>query len=273
VPFPILHGISNALYFILFHLLRYRRRVVSSNLSNAFPQKTDNDLNEISRKFYRHLCDVFLETFKAVSMTEQEMRERCTMHPDAVVLLNSFYEKQQSVVLVLGHWGNWEWGGHCFALACNHPLFGIYHPIANPYLDSWMQNVRTRFGMRLIAMNQVLREMVKYRKQPTATAFIADQTPSSQNALRISFMNQPSLVFRGPEAIAVKFGYPVIYVSVRKIARSRYVMNAEVLCELPEQTNEGAITELHVRRLEQDINAAPEYWLWSHRRWKHNPND
>ena len=170
----------------------------------------------------------------------------------------------------MGHFGNWEWGGNAFSLSCKQPLYVIYHPLTNKQYDRLIYKMRTRFGARLIAMNDTFREMVSRRKEVTATAFIADQTPAPENAYWTTFLNQDTPVFWGTERIARKLNFPIVYVSIARKNRGKYELDAEMLCENPAATSDGEISELHTRRLEKDIRKQPEIWLWSHRRWKHS---
>src|SRR5690606_5353624 len=159
--------------------------------------------------------------------------------------------------------------GNTFSLVNRHQLYVIYHPISNPHFNGLMYRMRTRFGTRLIAMKDTFREMVSRRNELNATAFIADQTPAPQNAWWPTFLNQDTPVFKGTEVIARKIGYTVVYANVMRIRRGHYRMGAEVLAEDPAALPEGVLSEMHTKRLEQDIIAMPETWLWSHKRWKH----
>ena len=198
------------------------------------------------------------------------MLKHCHFAPEAKTLFNQLAADGKSVILVMGHQGNWEWAGNTFSAEINSQLYVIYHPIANEYVDGLMYKMRTRFKTRLIAMQDTFKEMVAHRKEITTTAFIADQTPHNiSNAYWMNFLNQDTPVFLGTERIARKLNYPVVYAFVRKVKRGHYEINAEMLVEQPAQTGDGEITALHTRRLEQDIISQPETWLWSHRRWKH----
>jgi len=269
LPFRLLYGLSDFLFLILYHLLGYRRKVVFNNLKNSFPEKSDRELQMISRKFYKHLCDMFLETFKTLTITPKEMLRRCSVHPEAKKLLDGFAEKGQSVVLVMGHHGNWEWGGNSFSLVCRQQLFVIYHPLQNTYFNRLIIKMRTRFGTKLIAMNDTFRDMVKNKELVTATAFIADQTPAPENAYWTNFLQQDTPVFWGTERISKKMGFPVVYVHISKLRRGYYELSAEMLVAEPKTTPEGFVTETFTRKLEQLILEQPETWLWSHKRWKH----
>ena len=183
--------------------------------------------------------------------------------------IERFYRQEQSVIIVMGHLGSWELGGQYFSQLALHQLYVIYHPLTNPNYEKLLYRMRTRLGPKLYAMKTSFRGMIKNRKELTATAFIADQTPTTGNGHWMTFMNQDTAIFKGTETIARKLDYPVIYVSVIRERRGQFRLETELLVEHPQQLAENELTELHTRRLEQDIRNYPETWLWSHRRWKH----
>ncbi len=269
LPFPVLYLFSNFVYAVLYYIIGYRKKVVLENLRNSFPEKSEAEIKRICKAYYHYLCDLFLETFKTLTISKEAMIRHCSFAPGTMELFERFEKENKSAILVLGHYGNWEWAGNTFSLLCKHQLYVIYHPIGNKFFDDLMFKMRTRFGTKLITMKNTFREMLANRNELSMTAFIADQTPSSQNAYWTKFLNQDTPVFRGTEIIAKKLDSPVVYITINKIKRGYYQMQAEVLCEHPAGTADGVISELHTRRLEKDIIACPEIWLWSHRRWKH----
>lgn len=241
-----------------------------TNLQRSFPHKSEAELRQICDSFYRYLCDLFIETFKTLTISKQAMLQHCSMAPAAQKLMDELAQQGQSVILVMGHYGNWEWGGNAFSLSCQQQLYVIYHPLANPYFDKLMYGMRSRFGTRLIAMRNTYKEMLGNRRAGTsATAFIADQTPQPDNAFWLTFLHQDTPVFKGTEVIARKLNLPIVYVTIQRQRRGYYQLHAELLVQHPTQTIDGQISELHTRRLEQDIIRMPETWLWSHKRWKH----
>jgi KDO2-lipid IV(A) lauroyltransferase len=270
LPLPAIYVLSDFFYFILYHLIGYRKKVVFENLRNSFPEKSEKEIEKLARKFYRYLCDLFLETFKTLTIRKSVALKRCYLTPKSLEMFEKYYQEKQKLIFVMGHFGNWEWSGNTFSLSCKHQLYVIYHPISNQYFNGLMYKLRTRFGSKLIAMRDTYKEMINNKNEINATAFVADQTPSNENAYWTKFLNQDTPVFWGTERIAKKMNYPVIYVSIRRKKRGYYEIHAETLFANPKDTAEGEISEAHTRKLEQDIINQPEIWLWSHRRWKHS---
>ncbi len=269
LPFPVLYLLSDGVYLLLYRIIGYRKGVVLDNLRRSFPEKSEAEIRQTAREFYHYLCDLFLETFKTLTISRASMVKHCSFHPDTVALFQQLAAEQKSVVLVMGHKGNWEWAGNTFSILCPQQLYVIYHPLANPHFNGLIYKMRTRFGTKLIAMQDTFRDMVANRKEINATAFIADQTPPPQNAHWMTFLQQDTPVFKGTEKIAQKLNYPVVYVSVQRIKRGYYTVLADLLVPTPAATGDGEITELHTQKLEADIITQPATWLWSHRRWKH----
>ena len=266
LPFWALYKLSDLLYY-LFLLSGYRRNVVLENLRNSFPEKSEKEIKALSKAYFSYLCDLTLETLKTIRMTEQEARERCAYQK--ADWIDRMYAEKKSLVIVLGHYGNWEWAGPSFALSTKYPLNVIYRPLSNPYFEKMMTKARTKFGTRITPVNQTLREMVASRNNVTATAFIADQAAVTAHSYWTTFLHQDTSVFNGPEKIAVKFDYPVVYMGIKRIKRGYYELTPELLFANPASTSEGEILEKFTRRLEKDIISDPVIWLWSHRRWKH----
>jgi Kdo2-lipid IVA lauroyltransferase/acyltransferase len=266
LPFSILYKVSNVLYYLM-RLSGYRRKVVLRNLQNSFPEKSTEEIEAICIDYYRYLCDLIMEVFKTLRMTEKEARERCSFHKPE--WLDKLYEEKKSFIVVMGHYGNWEWAGPGFSLNNRHQLVVIYRPLANIYFERMLVRARTKFGTRITPVNQTLRDMVAYRGQITATAFIADQTATPENAYWTTFLNQDTAVFTGPEKLATKFNYPVVFMNIKRPQRGYYEIIPELLFANPKETQPDEISEAFTKRLEKEIIANPAIWLWSHKRWKH----
>ncbi len=268
LPFPVLYLLSDFVFFLIYYVVGYRRKVVMTNLKNSFPGYSQKKLNNISKDYYKYLCDMMLETFKTLTISKESMLEHCYMSKEARSLFDNLAHENKSIIMVLGHLGNWEWAGNTFSLCCKHQLFVIYHPLSNKKFDGLMHSMRSRFGTKLIDMKYAYKEMLLNKSNLNSTAFIADQAPSYTNTYWTTFLNQDTPVFKGTEVIAKKMGLPVVYVFVEKIKRGVYEMHAEILEPNPKNTTDGQLTEMHTRRLEKDIIYQPTTWLWTHRRWK-----
>lgn len=266
LPFRLLYAVSDALYYLL-RLSGYRRKVVMKNLRNSFPEKPEGEIAVICDRFYRYLCDLILETLKTLRMTEAESRKRCIFHyPE---WLDQLHKEHKSILIVMGHYGNWEWAGPSFTLNTPYQLIVIYRPLSHPYFEKMMTRMRTRFGTRITPVDRTLRDMIANKDEVTATAFIADQTATAKNAFWTTFLQQDTAVFTGPEKLARRFDYPVVYMKITRIRRGYYDVTPELLFAHPAQSGDGEVSETFTRRLEVDIKHDPVPWLWSHKRWKH----
>jgi KDO2-lipid IV(A) lauroyltransferase len=269
LPFPVLYLFSDFVFVLIYYVLGYRKKVVTQNLKNSFPEKSEKEIIQLRKKFYRYLCDLFLETFKCLTISRKTMLRHCKMNAQANNLFKKYYDEKKNIILVLGHLGNWEWGSNTFSILCKQQLYGIFHPLENKHFNRLAIRMRTRFGTKLIERKNTFRYMLAKRNGISATAFITDQSPSPENAYWTVFLNQITPVFTGAEKIARKLNYPVVFVSMKRICRGYYEIFAETLCENPSATAENEISELHTKKLEEEIRKQPEIWLWSHKRWKH----
>lgn len=272
LPFPVLYRLSNFLYLVLYHLAGYRKKVVRVNLQNSFPDKTDAWRRDVERKFYRHLTDMFLETFKGMSLSKEELLKRMTNNPQEIY--DKAFAEGRSSIIVMSHKGNWEWVCMSAQLHAKQKAQCIYKQLKNPFFEKLTQGIRSKYGTILIPMEQTLRVLAGQSGMVTATAFIGDQNPSNgKNAYWTKFLNQDTAFMWGTEKIARKTNQEVWYLQVRKIKRGYYEAHTRLLCSNPAETKEGEITELLVRATEEDIMSQPENWLWSHRRWKYKKPD
>ncbi len=267
LPFTALYLLSDVVFVLLFHGIRYRRAVVRANLRNSFPEKSANELARIEQAFYRWFCDLTLETLKTLTISPKEVVRR--VHVEGERVLQKYHAEGRSIILVMGHWGNWELAGARFSQLGLHRLNVIYHPLHDRNFNALIIHMRTRLGNGLYPMADTLKCMLRDRGQVTCTAFIADQTPPPERAYWTTFLNQDTPVFWGTEKIAAKLDLPIVYVGIDRPRRGQYLMRFEELVPHPAGMPEGAISEVHTRRLEQDIRRKPEIWLWTHRRWKH----
>jgi Kdo2-lipid IVA lauroyltransferase/acyltransferase len=269
-PLSILYVFTDISGWILYRVIKYRRDIVMQNLKNSFPEKTEDELRNIEKKFYRHFSDLMAETIKLKSITFSNLKSRCLYDPEAVALLKKYYDQGRSVMVVMGHCGNWEWAGACFPLYNPYQVITAYRPLKDKVIDKATLKMRSRTGNILATMKNLTREMIKNRNKIIATALIADQTPPADNAFWVEFLHQDTPFFKGTEILSSRFKLPLIWGSVKRVSKGYYKINLELITDKPEEIKqEGEITQMFARFLERDIQDQPESWLWSHRRWKH----
>lgn len=270
LPMPVLLGISSVLYFFIYRVFRYRVEVVRENLQNSFPEKTKQELRKIEKDFYLNFSDVMVEVIKLKTISFTELKRRCQYSEDSVALLNRFFHQGRSIMIVLGHMGNWEWAGSSYPLYNLHQIITAYRPLRNKVVDQDTLTMRQRTGNILASMKNLTREMLRNRNNIVATALIADQTPAPENAFWVDFLHQPTPFFKGTEVLSQKFNLPLIWGRARRLKRGYYFIEFEVITENPQEyKTPGSLTHLHASFLEKDIQENPSLWLWSHKRWKH----
>jgi KDO2-lipid IV(A) lauroyltransferase len=270
LPLSILYLFSDGLYYLLYYLIGYRLQIVSTNLQNAFPEKTPLQRKKIAKKYYRYLSDLIVETIKMKSISKKEIMKR--MHLLNPELVHQYLNNNQAIILVTGHYGNWEWGIPRISLFSDSPNLIIYKPLSNKGFEDIFNKMRTRFGGIMVPMKNTLRKILEHKNIPHISVFLSDQTPTPDASdYFVDFLNQPTLVFKGIEKIAQKTNYPVVYCHIDRVKRGYYHAEFTTLVEKPKLTVENEITILHNKFLEEIIKEKPELWLWSHKRWKHKP--
>lgn len=269
LPFRILYAFSDVLAWLACDVVRYRRKVVRDNLRSSFPEKTDKELRAIEKGFYRFLGDYFVETVKLGGMSEKTMRKRLVV--EGIEEINGAVERGQSVSVYLGHYCNWEW-------VSSMPLHidrraksaQIYHPLENKFFDRLFYRLRTRFGACNLPMSDVLQTLVKWKKEGvvSVTGYIADQAPGFNIHLFTDFLNHDTGVYTGPERISRFLGAKAVYAHISRPKRGYYRLRFIPLSENVRKEEIFSVTRKYFRCLEENIREAPQYWLWSHRRWK-----
>jgi Kdo2-lipid IVA lauroyltransferase/acyltransferase len=270
LPLRFLYIISDGLYYLIFYVLKYRKKVVYSNLQKSFPEKSFDEIDQIAKKFFRYFSQLLVEMIKTFNISEQELRRRFKYrNPE---LLYELYNKGLYCVVVTAHYGNWEW----LSISNAYPPYrtmSLYKPLSNKYIDRLFYKMRTRFGSELIPMNSLLRATIRYKRDgiPTLSCFIADQSPIRQHIQYwTTFLNQDTPIFTGAEKVARQTNQGVLYMKIIPVRKGYYEIEFVKLFENVTNVPENEITEAHVRILEQIIKERPEYWLWTHRRWKHS---
>jgi KDO2-lipid IV(A) lauroyltransferase len=274
LPLPALYGFAWIVYFVTFHLLRWRRDLAVSNLERSFPEKSAAERATILQQSYRNMSEVFVELLWGWRASADDLKARLVM--DNPELVARFVAERRSVILLTAHVCNWEWllpgGGAHFGI----PIDAVYKPIRVPSLDAYMREARSRFGGQPIPIKSFAFELLRRAGQPRAYGLVADQTPlQSMDKHWTRFLNQDTAFFVGAEKIARFLDAPVAYVAMRRLRRGYYAVHLHVLAEPPydgdeEQVeSEGWITEAYARKLEAEIRASPADWLWVHKKWKY----
>jgi Kdo2-lipid IVA lauroyltransferase/acyltransferase len=268
IPLRVLYIFSDCVYLLLFYIFGYRKKVVFTNLRNSFPEKSEKEIRKIAAGFYRHLCDLLIESIKGATMREKSIVSRMVIHAEN---LDQFYPSGRHVLAVGGHYGNWEWAGIAAGSQMKHKPVGFYKPLSNPYINEYIQHSRVKGRSVMASIAATYDAFKKEWGEPVVYYMIADQSPSStRHAIWVKFLNQDTAALHGPEKYARLFNLPVIYTDTRRTGRGRYDVNFKVICENPNELPEGEITRRYMEMLETRIKADPRYYLWSHRRWKHH---
>ena len=267
LPKYFLYFFSNLLYVFLGRVLKYRKKIIHKNLKNSFPEKSENEIFGIRNNFYKHFCDLIVESFSGFSISRKSIEQKITIKNQD--LLNDFAEKGQNIILIGGHYNNWEMTAQRMPLVFKHELFAIYKPIKNKFYDRKMKSSREKFGLNMISMKETKAYFTNETGTPRAIIFGSDQSPSnSKKAYWTKFLNQDSAFLYGAEKYAKSFNWPVIYVSINKIKRGDYLVEYQLITQKPKEESYGEIIKKFAFLLESDIKNQPEYWLWTHNRWK-----
>ena len=265
LPLRLLYFISDLLYIVIYYLIGYRKKVVVQNLTHAFAHKTTQQRKQIEKTFYHHLCDLLLEHIKALTITPQLLQ----VTVKDIEAIERFYKQGQSIILVSGHFGNWEWIANALALQTSYTLSAGYQPLHHKGIDRIVFHLRSRFQRKAIPMVALFRHMATYKGSPQATTLLIDQAPLHKgNGYTTTFLSQPTTVALTAAKLAQKGNQPIFYIQIDRIKRGQYQARPILLAERPAQLSVQEIAERYTRRLESDILQNPAFWLWSHRRWK-----
>ena len=267
LPLPVLYWLSDFAYLLVYRVGGYRKDVVFENLNNAYPEKSDAEIKQIASGFYHFITDLMVEILWCFSLTEKRITNRLKVkNPE---LLNEFYDSGKSVILILGHYASWEMVLSSLNLYVKHKVATIYIPLTNKGLDEEFYKMRTAFDSEMIAKKDFKNNIESGGSEQRAIIFGADQSPSiSKNLYWTQFLNQDTAVALGAEKYAKIYDMPVVFTWLRREKRGYYSVEFETVTADPKNEPEGAITEKHVRIMEKQILAKPEFWLWSHKRWK-----
>jgi KDO2-lipid IV(A) lauroyltransferase len=268
LPLSALFLFSDFLYFVASRLIGYRKEVVRKNIENSFPDYSSGQVNSLVKKFHHYFTDLIVESIKIFSLSKEDALNRCVLlNPE---LLNKFYDQNKHVILVGGHYNNWEMLAVALNMQVKHQLAGIYTIINDKFFNKKFAQSRSKYGTGLVPKQRVKKYFKTGWSKPTGIIFGADQSPAwvKKNTYWTTFLNQETAVVFGTEKYAKKYNYPVVYVAISKVKRGHYQMELSLLEDDPKNSAYGSITEKHTRMLEKQIREYPEYYLWTHRRWK-----
>ncbi|RZK56582.1 MAG: lauroyl acyltransferase [Pedobacter sp.] len=267
LPLPVLHFFARLFYYPLYHIVGYRRKVVRENLQKSFPKKSIGEIIRIEKSFYKYLTDLIFEIIKLNTISESELRRRVKFN--GLDQIEAYFSKGESVLACTGHYGNWELCMLALGLNLSATEYVIYKPLSSEIFENWFQKLRTRFGNEFVPMRQTLRKVIATKDQATMFCFAADQTPvKEETQYTLQWLNQPTAVLLGLEKIALQTNRPIFYFDVIKVKRGFYEVDCVLLCEEPKATEGHEITDKLYEFLNKTIRAKPDFWLWSHKRWK-----
>lgn len=269
LPLRILYIFSDFLAWLARSVVKYRVKVVRENLASAFPEKTEKERRQIENGFYHFLGDYFFETVKLYSMSDKFIRQHLKV--EGIEMIDTAMSQGRNVSVYLGHYCNWEWISSLPLFLGNYGIAAqIYHPLENRGADKFFRRLRTRFHAANIPMKDTLPSLIKWKKEgiPSVTGYIADQAPSLNVHLFVDFLNHETNAYTGPERISRFLNAEVFYLHISRPKRGYY---SAKLIPITDEIKKMPIFEpskIYFRLLEENIREAPQYWLWSHRRWK-----
>lgn len=268
LPHWLFYGFSDKVFFIVYHVVGYRRKVVQKNLKLVFPEKEASDIRRIEKAFFKHMCDMFLEMVKTMNLSKEDVREKYKILNIEVL---RELEKERSILIVCSHFANWEWN-----VSINNYVdakgYAVYQKIGNIYFDNFIKRVRARWNTTLITQQQTVPTVVRNKRDGIIGIFgmVSDQSPQAHRAQYwTEFMGIKVPIFNGAEIMARKLGLAVVFLKVSKVKRGYYQAEFIPITENGKNTAENEITNTFLRLTEQQIREKPEHYLWTHKRWKH----
>ncbi len=269
IPLRIHYLFSNCLFYLLYYVIKYRQKVVRKNLTSSFPEKTEEEIRHIEKDFYRWFCDYIVESLKLLSISQKQMKKRMVFK--GYEAINQCVEEGLSVALYLGHYCNWEWVSSLPLWFTPKAQCGqIYHPLENKDVDRLFLRLRGRQGALSIPMAETLRKILEFKRinRPVIIGYISDQKPYWTNIHHwCDFLHHDTPVLTGAERIIRKLNHAVFYLDMRRVKRGYYEGEFKLMTREPDSFPEYGVTDAYFRMLEESIQRAPAYWLWTHNRW------
>lgn len=269
LPFRLLYAFSDGLYFIIYKIVGYRKKVVQDNLRMVFPEKPETEITDITEKFYHHFCDMMVEAIKSLTISEAEIKKRFKF--TNVELLTELGEQNRSIILVCGHYGSWEW---VFILQkyLKHKGYAVYSRLGNKYFDRLVKRIRAKHNSTLITTQETIPTLTrsKIEGELTINGLVSDQSPMITRAFHWNeFMGIKVPIHTGAEMLAKRLDMSVVFFRVKRLKRGYYETTFELLALDPNEFPNYEISDIFTKKVEKQIREAPEYYLWTHRRWKH----
>lgn len=268
LPLKLLYILSDIIFFFIYHLTSYRRKITETNLRNSFPEKSPQEIKQISKKFYGHISDQIIGAFKLVHLSKKEISKRFKyVNPE---LLEELYQSDRSVMLLCGHYGTWEWMVG-LPLITKYKILAVYQPTSFSEFSKIYHYISNRFGVNPVPMREIYKEIVasKSKNELTATFILGDQSPPPERIkFWTNFLNQDTPVITGYDRIAQKMNQAVVYMDIAWKKRGFYEVTFRKITDNPREVEEYGIARDYLKALEETIIRRPELWLWTHRRWK-----
>ena len=253
--------------FLISNIFFYRKDIIRSNINSAFNKTSKQGKRKIYYNFRRYFINLILEIVKMISADKNFYKRRIKINN--LSILDEYYDKKQSIILMMGHHNNWEWAGQIISIRSKQKFVSVYKKLSNLFFDNLMSKIRERNGTKVIEMNDIIKYLYE-DKECKIIGLIADQNPVVNNNTQwIDFFNQNVPVINGPEKIARKMNFPVLFCNMKKINDGYYDITLEHIHDNPKFSDQGDITKKFFKRLEKQINDDPNNYLWSHNRWKH----
>lgn len=269
LPFRMLYILSDMFYLLVYYIIRYRKKVVFKNLTNSFPEHNPKQTEKIAKRFYRHFCDITVESIKGFTMSRKQLLERYKVLNSEVS--DAYFSQGKSIIQLASHYCNWEWGILSVGMQFQHETISLYKQLKNQYVEKYAKKQRERFGMKMLSIYDTRASFEENKETPVAYIMAADQSPSNtRKAYWLDFLNQDTACLHGPENYSRMLNMPVVYFNVKKVKRGFYTLQVINIESEPANTAESEITRRYMQTLEKSIKQQPEYWLWSHKRWKRN---
>ena len=266
LPLRVLYLLSDFAYVLVYHVLGYRKEVVLKNLSIAFPEKSKEEREKLARRFYRNFTDTFIETIKCISASNAWLQKHTVSD---LSVFHELYAQGYKCQVHMGHNFNWEMANLSLTLDLPYTLLGVYMPIKNKVMDRLFRYIRGKSGTVLVPATNMRTAMLPYRNTQYLLGLVADQNPGDPRAAYwVRFFGQDTPFVKGPEKGARNAQTAVVFCHITKIKRGYYEVHFNLATAEPQALHEGELTRQYVHFLEDVIKAAPDMWLWSHRRWK-----